>query len=305
MIRFLDRGCENSRKLRGILTLPRFRGGRYESRITGRKAVTQAIRIPYTGTNCSLLSRRCFLPFLCLRITLELPRRKERIEFCAMKVLLVEDDKHIVGFLKRGLEEEGYFVEVAYDGEMGLDLAQDGEFDLIILDILLPKIDGFAVCRRLRAAGNITPVLMLTAKDDVEDRVRGLDLGADDYLVKPFAFEELLARMRALIRRNKSAEGVILRVGDLTINLLTREVKRGERAIELTAREFELLKLLVHHPGRVFTRTQLLEHVWGYDFEYSSNIVDVYIRYLREKIDRPFDRKLIHTVRGVGYKLQP
>jgi heavy metal response regulator len=221
-----------------------------------------------------------------------------------MKILLVEDDKHIVGFLKRGLEEEGYVVEVASDGEEGLELARDGEFDLIVLDILLPKVDGFEVCRRLRQAGNTTPVLMLTAKDDVEDRVRGLDLGADDYLVKPFAFEELLARIRALMRRHRNAEGAILRVGDLTINLLTREVKRGDQVIELTTREFELLKFLAHHPGRVFTRTQILEHVWGYDFEYSSNIVDVYIKYLREKIDRPFERKLIHTVRGVGYKLQ-
>jgi heavy metal response regulator len=221
-----------------------------------------------------------------------------------MKILLVEDDKHIVGFLKRGLEEEGYVVEVASDGEEGLELARDGELDLIVLDILLPKVDGFEVCRRLRQAGNTTPVLMLTAKDDVEDRVRGLDLGADDYLVKPFAFEELLARIRALMRRHRNAEGAILRVGDLTINLLTREVKRGDQVIELTTREFELLKFLAHHPGRVFTRTQILEHVWGYDFEYSSNIVDVYIKYLREKIDRPFERKLIHTVRGVGYKLQ-
>lgn len=221
-----------------------------------------------------------------------------------MRILLIEDDKHIVGFLKRGLEEEGYVVEVAYDGEEGLDLAKDGEFDLIILDILLPRVDGFTVCQRLRASGNTTPILMLTAKDSVEDRVQGLDLGADDYLVKPFAFEELLARIRALTRRHRNAEGAVLKVGDLTINLLTREVKRGDRVIELTAREFELLKFLAHHPGRVFTRAQLLERVWGYDFEYSSNVVDVYIRYLREKIDKPFDRKLIHTVRGVGYKLQ-
>lgn len=221
-----------------------------------------------------------------------------------MRILLIEDDKHIVGFLKRGLEEEGYVVEVAYDGEEGLDLAEDGEFDLIILDILLPRVDGFTVCQRLRASGNTTPILMLTAKDSVEDRVQGLDLGADDYLVKPFAFEELLARIRALTRRHRNAEGAVLKVGDLTINLLTREVRRGDRVIELTAREFELLKFLAHHPGRVFTRAQLLERVWGYDFEYSSNVVDVYIRYLREKIDKPFDRKLIHTVRGVGYKLQ-
>lgn len=221
-----------------------------------------------------------------------------------MRILLVEDDRHIVRFLKQGLEEEGYVVEVACDGEEGLNLARDEEFDLIILDILLPKMDGFAVCQKLREVGNATPILMLTAKDDVEDRVQGLDLGADDYLVKPFAFEELLARIRALIRRHKSAKGVLLQVGDLTINLLTREVKRGDKTIELTTREFELLKFLAHHPGRVFTRTQLLEHVWGYDFEYSSNIVDVYIRYLREKVDRPFNRKLIHTVRGVGYKLQ-
>lgn len=221
-----------------------------------------------------------------------------------MRILLVEDDRHIVRFLKQGLEEEGYVVEVACDGEEGLNLARDEEFDLIILDILLPKIDGFVVCQKLREVGNATPILMLTAKDDVEDRVRGLDLGADDYLVKPFAFEELLARIRALIRRHKNAKGVLLQVGDLTINLLTREVKRGDKTIELTTREFELLKFLAHHPGRVFTRTQLLEHVWKYDFEYSSNIVDVYIRYLREKVDKPFDRKLIHTVRGVGYKLQ-
>jgi heavy metal response regulator len=221
-----------------------------------------------------------------------------------MKILLIEDDKHIIGFLKKGLKEEGYLVEVAYDGEDGLCLAENEGFDLIILDILLPKLDGFELCRRLRAKGNSTLILMLTAKDDIEDRVRGLDVGADDYLVKPFAFEELLARIRALMRRQKNAEGSVLKVGDLTLNLLTREAKRGEITIELTAKEFELLRFLVYHPGQVFTRTQIVEHVWGYDFDYYSNVVDVYIKYLREKVDNPFEHKLIHTVRGMGYKIQ-
>ena len=221
-----------------------------------------------------------------------------------MKILLIEDDKHIVGFLKKGLKEEGYLVEVAYDGEDGLCLSENEGFVLIILDILLPKLDGFELCRRLRAKGNSTLILMLTAKDDIEDRVRGLDVGADDYLVKPFAFEELLARIRALMRRQKNAEGSVLKVGDLTLNLLTREAKRGEITIELTAKEFELLRFLVYHPGQVFTRTQIVEHVWGYDFDYYSNVVDVYIKYLREKVDNPFEHKLIHTVRGMGYKIQ-
>ncbi|MGC9064490.1 MAG: response regulator transcription factor, partial [bacterium] len=201
-----------------------------------------------------------------------------------MRVLLVEDDEHIVDFLKRGLKEEGFVVEVAYNGEDGLYLAENEEFDLIILDILLPKLDGFELCNRLRTKGNSTPILMLTAKDDIEDRVHGLNIGADDYLVKPFAFEELLARIRAVLRRQKNIEGSILRVGDLTLNLLTREVKRGGKSIELTTREFELLKFLMYHPGQVLSRTQIAEHVWSYNFDYFSNIVDVYIRYLREKI---------------------
>lgn len=221
-----------------------------------------------------------------------------------MRILLVEDDEHIANFLKRGLKEEGYIVDVAYNGEDGLYLAENEEFDLIILDILLPKLDGFELCSRLRAKGNTTPILMLTAKDDIEDRVHGLDIGADDYLVKPFAFEELVARIRALLRRQKSVNSHILKVGDLTLNLFTREVKRGGRTIELTTREFELLKFLMYNPRQVLTRTQIAEHVWSYDFDYFSNVVDVYIRYLREKIDDPFEHKLIHTVRGVGYKIQ-
>jgi|YelNatPaOPRAMG01_1025707.scaffolds.fasta_scaffold14366_5 heavy metal response regulator len=221
-----------------------------------------------------------------------------------MRILLVEDDEHIVDFLKRGLKEEGYVVDIAYNGEDGLYLAENEGFDLIILDILLPKLDGFELCKRLRAKGNLTPILMLTAKDEIEDRVHGLDIGADDYLVKPFAFEELLARIRALLRRQKSIESSVLKIGDLTLNLLTREVKRGGKSIELTTREFELLKFLMYHPGQVLTRTQIAEHVWSYDFDYFSNIVDVYIRYLREKIDDPFEHKLIHTVRGAGYKIQ-
>jgi len=221
-----------------------------------------------------------------------------------MKILLIEDDKHIISFLKKGLKEEGYIVEVAYNGEDGLYLAENEGFDLIILDILLPKLDGFELCRRLRAKEDSTLILMLTAKDDIEDRVRGLDVGADDYLVKPFAFEELLARIRALMRRHKNAEGSVLKIGDLTLNLLTREAKRGDITIELTAKEFELLRFLIYHPGQVFNRTQIIEHVWGYDFDYYSNVVDVYIKYLREKIDNPFEHKLIHTVRGMGYKIQ-
>jgi heavy metal response regulator len=221
-----------------------------------------------------------------------------------MRILLIEDDEHIVNFLKRGLKEEGYIVDVAYDGEDGLYLAENEEFDLIILDILLPKLDGFELCSRLRAKGNTTPILMLTAKDDIEDRVHGLDIGADDYLVKPFAFEELVARIRALLRRQKNVNSHILKVGDLTLNLLTREVKRGDRTIELTTREFELLKFLMYNRGQVLTRTQIARHVWSYDFDYFSNVVDVYIRYLREKIDEPFEHKLIHTIRGVGYKIE-
>jgi heavy metal response regulator len=221
-----------------------------------------------------------------------------------VRILVVEDEQRIAAFVKRGLEEERYAVDVAFDGEEALDWATAVDYDLIVLDVLLPKKDGFQVCRELRDWGNQVPILMLTARDTVEDRVRGLDSGADDYLVKPFAFQELLARIRALLRRSGEARTTRLQVGDLTLDTLTRQAFRGERVIELTAREYALLEFLMRHPHQVLSRTQIVEHVWDYDFFSTSNVVDVYIGYLRRKIDWGFDMKLIQTVRGAGYKIE-
>jgi DNA-binding response OmpR family regulator len=222
-----------------------------------------------------------------------------------MQMLLVEDDTRIARLVERALGEAGYHVDVAADGLIGLTRAESGDYDLIILDILLPGIDGLALCRQLRAAQIRTPILMLTARDAVSDRVRGLDAGADDYLVKPFALDELLARIRALERRasDDGAENV-LRVGDLTLDLTHREARRGERTVELTATEMQLLTYLMRAGGRVLTKDQIMDHVWGYDSETTSNVVEIYIHYLREKIDRGFPRPLIRTVRGVGYAIR-
>ena len=221
-----------------------------------------------------------------------------------MRVLIVEDERKISAYVKRGLEEQGYAVDAAYTGKEALDFADAAPYDLILLDILLPEMDGLAVCQELRRKGNRTPVLMLTARDAIDDRVAGLDAGADDYLVKPFALKELLARLRALTRRTADApKSPVLQLADLTLDTLTRRVKRGNKTIELAAKEYAVLECLLREPERVLTRTQIAEHVWNYDVYNQSNIVDVYIRNLRRKIDDNFEIKLIHTIRGAGYRL--
>jgi heavy metal response regulator len=221
-----------------------------------------------------------------------------------MRVLVVEDERRLAGIIKRGLLEEGYSADTAYDGEEGQFMAETTPYDVIILDIMLPKKDGITICRELRTKRVNTPVLMLTARDSVEDRVKGLDSGADDYLVKPFAFSELLARVRALLRREAPAKTAKLQVGDLAMNTLTREVWRGQRRIELTAKEYSILEYFMRRPNIVITRTMIEENAWDYEFDAMSNIVDVYIRRLRHKIDEEGDESLIQTVRGAGYRLR-
>lgn len=221
-----------------------------------------------------------------------------------MYVLVVEDERRLAQVVRKVLEEEGHTVDVAHDGEEGLAMAMDGSHDVVVLDVMLPGIDGFEVCRSLRANRVDTPVLLLTALDGVDDRVRGLDAGADDYLPKPFAFQELLARLRALGRRRVQArEPNELRSGDLKLDLRRRRAERAGKMIELSPKEFSLLEFLLRNEGRVVTRTQILDHVWGYDYSPDSNLVDVYVTYLRRKIDRGHERKLIRTVRGAGYAL--
>lgn len=220
-----------------------------------------------------------------------------------MRVLLVEDERRIAEFIRRGLTEEGYAVDVAVDGEEALDWPAVAEFDVIVLDVMLPVRDGIDVCRELRKRGLRTPILMLTARDAVEDRVRGLDSGADDYLVKPFAFAELLARLRALARREPALLNAVLRAGDLTLDTRTREAYRAGLPIDLTSREYSMLEYLMRHPNLVLTRTMIAEHVWNYDFDNATNVIDVHVRNLRRKIDDPFATKLIHTVRGAGYRI--
>jgi heavy metal response regulator len=221
-----------------------------------------------------------------------------------MRVLVVEDEHKIAGFIKQGLQEEQYAVDVASDGESALDLLSGAAYDVIVLDVMLPKKDGMEVCRALRERGVRTPVLMLTARDAVEDRVRGLDSGADDYLVKPFAFAELLARIRALLRRGSAIASTRIRVGDLVLDTRTRRATRGDRTVELTAREYALLEYLMRNAGQVLSRTQILNHLWNYDFLGSSNVVDVYVGYLRRKIDEGFPTRLLQTVRGSGYRIE-
>ena len=221
-----------------------------------------------------------------------------------MRILVVEDERKVASFIRQGLAEEGHTVEVAADGETALDLVQAGPpYDLIVLDLMLPKVDGFAILKAVRDQRVTTPVLVLTARDSVADKVRGLDLGADDYLTKPFSFDEFLARVRALLRRGAAAVPV-LSVADLTLDPSTREVRRNGRRITLTVREHALLEYFMRNAGRVLTRPMLAEHVWGLDFDPESNIVDVYVGYLRRKIDGPGDTRLLHTVRGAGYVLR-
>jgi two-component system, OmpR family, response regulator len=221
-----------------------------------------------------------------------------------MRVLVVEDDVKMASLLRRGLLEEGLAADVARTGDDALWMAEATEYDAIVLDVMLPGADGFDVCRRLRESGRWSPVLMLTARDAVEDRVAGLDAGADDYLTKPFSFAELLARLRALARRAPLERAAVLEAGDLRLDPATRRAWRGEVEIGLSTKEFALLETFMRRPGEVLSRYQLLEHCWDYGYENRSNVVDVYVRYLREKIDRPFGRKSLETVRGAGYRFR-
>jgi heavy metal response regulator len=221
-----------------------------------------------------------------------------------MRILLVEDERRISAYVKRGLEEEGYAVDAVYTGQEALDWGEAAAYDLIILDILLPELDGISVCRELRRRGARTPILMLTARDTVDDRVAGLDAGADDYLVKPFAIKELLARLRALTRRPSEVQkSPVIQVADLSLDTRTHKVQRSGKRIDLAAKEYAVLECLMREPGRVLTRTMIAEHVWNYNTFNQSNVVDVYVRNLRRKIDDSFDRKLIHTLRGSGYSI--
>ena len=221
-----------------------------------------------------------------------------------MRILIVEDEVKMAGLLRRGLLEEGHAVDVAPDGSEALIRAGATDYDAIVLDVMLPGADGFQVCRKLRQQGVWSPVVMLTARDAVEDRVAGLDTGADDYLTKPFSFAELLARLRALARRGAVERPALLEVGDLQLNPATHQVWRGDAEVQLSVKEFALLEAFMRRPGQVLSRYDLLEHAWDYAYENRSNVVDVYVRYLREKIDRPFGRASIETVRGVGYRLR-
>jgi heavy metal response regulator len=221
-----------------------------------------------------------------------------------MKILVIEDEKKVAKFIQQGLEEEHYTVDVAHDGESGSKLAQSGYHDLLILDILLPKKDGITILKEIRAKKIMMPVIMLTAKTSIEDRVEGLDSGADDYLTKPFAFAELLARVRSLLRRGSTEKTTILHVSDLQLDIIAHKAKRGEKIIELTGKEYALLEYFMRNVDRVLTRTIISEHIWNYNFDTGTNVIDVYINHLRSKVDDGFEKKLIHTVRGVGYVMK-
>jgi two-component system copper resistance phosphate regulon response regulator CusR len=220
-----------------------------------------------------------------------------------MRILIAEDDKQVAGFLKKGLKEEQYAVDVCYDGEEALFQAQVNDYDLIILDVMLPKKNGYAVCKEIREEGNLTPILMLTVRDQLEDKVRGLQEGADDYLTKPFAFEELLARIKALLRRTQDYKTKTLKVGDLELDPVSRKVSRAGKSITLTGKEYALLEYLMRNKGRIITQAMIIDHVWDMNYDGLSNVVNVYINHLREKIDKEFSRKYIHTLRGSGYKI--
>jgi heavy metal response regulator len=224
-------------------------------------------------------------------------------KFRAMRILVIEDEPKLADYLKKGLSEQSHVVDLARDGVDGLHLALEGEYDLIVLDVMLPGVDGFGILASVRAQKD-TPILMLTARDAVEDRVRGLEGGADDYLVKPFAFSELLARVQALLRRGRTQEPTLLRLADLELDLARRRAQRGGRRLDLTAKEFSLLALLLRRQGQVLSRTTLAEQVWDMNFDSDTNVIDVAVRRLRSKLDDPFDAKLLHTVRGMGYVLE-
>ena len=221
-----------------------------------------------------------------------------------MRILIIEDEHRIAQAVREGLEQEGYAVDVEFDGEDGYNAAREGEYDVILLDVMLPSLDGYEVCRRLRAEGNHTPILMLTAKDQERDVVNGLDGGADDYLAKPFAFGILLARIRALLRRPHTALGEVLQVADLTLNPATKQVSRAGQSIKLSAKEFAILEYMLRNPGRILSKNNIITHVWDFDADILPNTVEVFITYLRAKVDKPFDGPaLIQTVRGFGYQL--
>lgn len=220
-----------------------------------------------------------------------------------MKILIVEDEHLIATSLKKGLEQEHYTVDIAFDGLEGYDLAASGEYDIILLDLMLPGLDGISICQKLRSENIHTPILMLTAKSQLDDKIKGFDVGADDYLTKPFAFEELLARIRALSRRPQQTTNKVLTLVDLTIDTTNYQVKRGAKEIRLSSKEYSLLECLVRHAGQILNKDQLIQYVWSYESDILPNTVEVYIRNLRQKIDQPFKKKLIQTIRGFGYKI--
>jgi len=221
-----------------------------------------------------------------------------------MRILVVEDEKKVAGFIKKGMEEETYAVDVAVDGEEGLAMAEVNQYDLIILDLMLPKMDGLEMLTRCRDKKINTPIILLTAKDSVEDKVTGLNKGADDYLTKPFAFSELLARSRSLLRRGQGETKTVLKLADLSLDLVSHKVNRNGEEVELTGKEYSLMEYFMRNQGKVLTRTMIAEHVWDYNFDTFTNVIDVYINHLRKKIDKDHPKKLLHTLRGVGYVLK-
>jgi len=221
-----------------------------------------------------------------------------------MRILVIEDERKVASFIQRGLEEERYIVETAADGELGLDLALNNHFDAIVLDVMLPKLDGYAVLQAIRGAGKVTPVIMLTARSTTEDRVQGLDMGADDYLAKPFHFEELAARLRSILRRSSTEKTTRLTCGELSLDLVTHFAYRHEKEIELTTKEYALLEYLMRNKDRILSRAMIMQHVWKHNFDPESNIIDVYIKRLRQKIEKPGQQQLIQSVRGVGYRMR-
>jgi len=221
-----------------------------------------------------------------------------------MRILVIEDERKVASFIRRGLEEERYIVETAADGQAGLDLALNNVFDAIVLDVMLPRLDGYSVLRAIREEGLAVPVIMLTARGTTEDRVQGLDLGADDYLAKPFHFEELAARLRSILRRSSTEKSTKLQCADLTLDLVTHYAYRAEKEIELTTKEYALLEYMMRNKDRILSRSMIMQHVWKHDFDPESNIIDVYVKRVRQKIERPGQSQLIHSIRGVGYRMR-